>query len=48
MFEVVPPGMQAMISTPTAMAEGSGRIVIRRNPISGMNPYCETTPIISP
>jgi hypothetical protein len=30
------------------MAEGSGRIVISRNPMKGMNPYCETTPIIRP
>ena len=44
----VPPGMQAMIKTPTAMAGGSGSSVMRRKPRNGMIPYCDTTPIIRP
>jgi hypothetical protein len=48
MLDVVPPGMQAMIRMPILMGSGTGRLMASRNPMNGMNPYCDTTPIISP
>ena len=48
MFEVVPPGIQAMIKTPMAMASGKVRKLISRKPINGMKPYWLITPMAKP
>jgi hypothetical protein len=48
MFDVVPPGMQETIRRPTAMGSGRSSVIAMTKPMKGMNPYCDTTPIIRP
>jgi hypothetical protein len=48
MFDVVPPGMQAMIKMPMAMGSGTTRNSAITKPRSGMIPYWLSTPMPSP
>ena len=48
MFDVVPPGMQAMRMRPTAIPGAKPRLTANKNPRKGMMPYWQTTPTRMP